>query len=72
MILKRKAFRSLIAILMVIVCITSCLFTATADTAAEKGSVDIVVNTSKGKNSCISIYTKIFSLFLYIFLNFVI
>lgn len=51
MILKRKAFRSLIAILMVIVCITSCLFTATADTAAEKGSVDIVVNTSKGKNS---------------------
>jgi hypothetical protein len=51
MILKRKAFRSLIAILIVIACITSNLFVATADKVAEKGNIDVAVDTSKGKNS---------------------
>ena len=51
MILKRKAFRSLIAILVVISCITSSLFMASAEKVSEKGTIDIAVNTSKGKNS---------------------
>ena len=51
MILKRKAFRSLIAILVVIACITSNLFVASADTVAEKTNIDVTVDTSKGKNS---------------------
>ena len=51
MILKRKAFRSLIAILIVIACITSNLFVATADKVAEKANIDVAVDTSKGKNS---------------------
>lgn len=59
MILKRKAIRGFIAILVVISCIFSSLFIASADTVpATEGSVDLAIKTSKDTNSYSSYLSK--------------
>ena len=62
MILKRKALRSLIAILVIISCITSSLVMATADTVnkaeATKTNTDLAIKTSKDKNSYTTYLSK--------------
>ncbi len=62
MILKRKAFRGLIAILVIISCIASSLVLTSADTvnkaAANEGVTDIALKTSKDKNSYTTYLSK--------------
>ena len=62
MILKRKAFRSLIAILVIISCIASSLVMASADTvnkaAVSEGTTDLAIKTSKDKNSYTTYLSK--------------
>ena len=65
MILKRKAFRSLLAILVIISCITSSLVIAGAETAktdetpkATQGDTDLAIKSSKDKNSYTTYLSK--------------
>lgn len=62
MILKRIAFRSLIAILVIVSCITSTLVVATAAPANEakpsNGVTDLAIKTSKDKNSYTTYISK--------------